>query len=78
MAYCRHCNKEVEPVKIGNRFRGPDCNLYVKATEQEKSEPVVEIEKVPDEELEEVSEENTEKGPDVRSQVAVSRLLDLS
>ena len=70
MAYCKHCNKEVEPVKIGNRFRCPDCNLYVKATEQEKSEPVVEIEKVPDEELEEVSEENTEKGPDVRSQVA--------
>ena len=42
MAYCKHCDKEIEPLRDGKRHRCPDCHLYVKVSEDEKSEPLVE------------------------------------
>ena len=54
MAYCKHCDKEVEPIRDGKRYRCPDCHLYVKASDDEKSEPLVEEvkdETEPEEEL---------------------------
>ena len=43
MAYCKHCDKEVEPVwneKL-NRFSCPDCNRIVQTKDSEKEEPQV-------------------------------------
>ncbi|HEC66246.1 MAG TPA: hypothetical protein ENI23_13225, partial [bacterium] len=45
MAYCKKCEKEVEPVLKNKRFYCPDCNLFVKATDDEKEE--VQVEEIP-------------------------------
>ncbi len=67
MAYCKHCDKTVEPVRIGNRFRCPDCNLYVKVSDEEKTEPqVTELPQTEgDEEPSEKPERGRKKEPDM-------------
>ena len=41
MAYCKFCDKEVEPVLKKGRYYCPDCNKYVKMGKQEREEPQV-------------------------------------
>ena len=66
MAYCKHCDKDVEPVRIGNRFRCPDCNLYVKVSDEEKEEPqVTEIPQSQEEEQSGKPEKGKRKEPEV-------------
>jgi len=53
MAYCKFCDKEVEPALKKNRYYCPDCNKYVKVTKEEKTEPLVKEIPQEKEELEE-------------------------
>jgi len=54
MAYCKFCEKEIEPIIKGNRYYCPDCSKYVKVDKGEREEPQVS-------EAEESNEENEEK-----------------
>ncbi len=45
MAYCKHCDKEVEPVQKGNRYFCPDCKKFVNVTKEENEE--VQVAEIP-------------------------------
>lgn len=43
MAYCKHCEKEVEAVKKRGRWYCPECNLFVSMSDTERGEAQVEV-----------------------------------
>jgi len=38
MAYCKKCEKDVEPILKGSRYFCPECNLFVKVGDEEREE----------------------------------------
>lgn len=38
MTYCKHCDKEIEPVQKGNRYFCPDCKKFVNVNKEEDKE----------------------------------------
>jgi len=45
MAYCKRCKKEVEPELHGSKYLCPDCQKFLKVSDEEKVEPQVLVEK---------------------------------